>query len=680
MRVLISRLMLLFGLLFVPGMPLGAENSFDLQGEQWLLSFTNSRQNASADLDDSRWQKVRQPGDLMHQPFWQKRKNDIVWLRYHLHLGSIPDENLSLVLGRVYDHDEVYVNGQLIGRSPLHPRLAVHYGRPRLYPVPDRLWRTGDNVISIRLKTSFKNKIGIVSAPIQILSTAAASRLLYQKELDRLVFTGLYLAAGFFFLVLYRQLHQFKEYKWFGIFALLFGSYQFLTNDLRFQLFDGFLVYKYLEQVCYLLLPSVYFHFIVYFFKFEKLPGLSVSPRRAAFFYAIFNGVFVVLFLVLFNPVTWDRIITWWFPSVLLVAIYITILIALKAWREWNRDAIFALAGTLILIWQAIQFNAIQRGYWDGQAWFNEALFIFFFALTLALIFRLIEMQLEVNSRRNRLQSVDTMQDRIFSYINIFLQKPAEQVVSLKQRLESAQIQNTARIAILQEMESQVRSIESRLDDILELSRLEVINEPEFLEPVNFYDFISAVIPSDKITHYIKVNPDLLLNTSLELVNSFVVRVIDFPAFREFPNIDLIITSDLSGKIHFRFMLFHTNVRKTRQLRELLTEMNPERGELWTKWAIIREIIRILHGDLEVRIINRKFLSIDIHLSAEKPIGRPGSSGARESSAVQLFITESNNLESTAAAAPTSPAIKPRLHAKMTITEFVQFLKSRLKR
>jgi hypothetical protein len=136
---------------------------------------------------------------------------------------------------------------------------------------------------------------------------------------------------------------------------------------------------------------------------------------------------------------------------------------------------------------------------------------------------------------------------------------------------------------------------------------------------VNVSDFLSAVLPTSGVTCTVKVHPGLMLESSLELVHSAVIRMVDFPGFTSFRHIDLIVTSDLEENLHFRFLLQHDDRKTMRRMQRILTGKLPDLEGLWIQWGIIEEIIRILDGTMDVRILNRKFLCIDVRLEAYLP-------------------------------------------------------------
>src|SRR5690606_24657782 len=80
----------------------------------------------------------------------------------------------------------------------------------------------------------------------------------------------------------------------------------------------------------------------------------------------------------------------------------------------------------------------------------------------------------------------------------------------------------------------------------------------------------------------------------------------------------LIITSDLEHNLHFRFLMQQSDVKAVRRLHSILTGKLPDIEGLWLEWSIIQEIVRILEGYLSVRILNKKFLCVDVTLQAHR--------------------------------------------------------------
>ncbi len=255
----------------------------------------------------------------------------------------------------------------------------------------------------------------------------------------------------------------------------------------------------------------------------------------------------------------------------------------------------------------------IERGILDADSSLDKAYFIFILFLTFALRFRFIVLKLKIQNRFEQLKEIDSLRERIFKHMDKMMTEPLLHVRQLIARLRSKD-ENVKVIDTFQELNQIHDNLNSTMDDILELSRLEVMTQAQYKETVNFVDFIKAVLPEGKITYSIKVDYGYEIHNSLDLINSIIMRLIDFPSFKEFHNIDLIITSDLKGQLHFRFMLYHKNHKVTQKLYEELAGRKSNANAV--KWAIIKETLRLLEGHLEMRILHKKYLRIDFELQA----------------------------------------------------------------
>ncbi len=636
-----------------------------LEGE-WLFSPIDRQEFAQPQFDDTRWVKVTLPGNLDDV---EPVAGRAFWLRTRTNLGR-GDSNMALVLGRVWDMDQVYFNGHLIGEQ-WQERSAVHYNRPRVYTIPQDIIENGENVIAIRMAGAFADQVGLTDGPLEIRRVQDAERALFLDELTNLVYAAIYLITGLFFIILYRRIPEFIEYRWYGFFAITFALQQFLRNEFRFAFGDFFLIYKYLEQVTYLALPTFFFYFFLFLFR--------IPIERRFHLFAILNGLVGLVMLVWFNPVVWSTIISIWFIVNLPFFGFYIYYTFQAAVRDRKKTAMIVLVGTLFMLGSTLHFYATEHGLLGGKSSFELGALVFNIFLSTALIYRLIRLQLEVAGRQGRLNTVNELRDRIIQYLNTFVRAPAETISGLYRSITAEEADRTGNVRRLRR---EVDLLQSNLDDILELSRLEVIDDPEYLEQVNFNDFITAVIPRNIITCHIKVNPEIVLNTSLELVNSIVIRLIDFPGFHDFRNIDLIITSDLKSNIHFRFLLYHPDFRKTRKLFELLTSDTPDKT-LWVKWAIIREIVRILSGDLKVNILNRKFLRIDIKLPADTSqknldMGKPAD--IKVHYVLPMTIDGVEKPMETMAVPVGAGRPAPAFSTRMSVSDFVELVKHRVSR
>ena len=138
----------------------------DLQG---LWSFTLSK-DGSVVKDDRTWDKIMVP---MH---WEKqgyrRYDGFAWYRNTFELPeNYGNEVLVLMLGKIDDFDEVYINGELIGATNDHRRYgrSTSYDKFRAYDIPRHVLRPPGKINSIEvLVHDIGNFGGIYKGPVGI--------------------------------------------------------------------------------------------------------------------------------------------------------------------------------------------------------------------------------------------------------------------------------------------------------------------------------------------------------------------------------------------------------------------------------------------------------------------------------------------------------------------------------
>ena len=120
-----------------------ANGAVNRQWEQLLKE--SDADYAASDVDDAAWEQINQNN-------WTWRGTGTVWLRQHIQIDKAhAGKPARLLLGTLFDRDETYLNGKLIGQT------GYQYP-PRRYDIPEGVLREGDNVIAVR----FINKYGLV--------------------------------------------------------------------------------------------------------------------------------------------------------------------------------------------------------------------------------------------------------------------------------------------------------------------------------------------------------------------------------------------------------------------------------------------------------------------------------------------------------------------------------------
>lgn len=145
----------------------------DLQG---LWDFTLSRWGAKT-TSASEWEKIMVPTPWEHQGF--PRYDGFAWYKKTFEADKSllsNDGNLMLVLGKIDDFDEVYLNGKMIGKTNDHRSFGASgsYDQQRVYAIPRGLLKE-TNTIEV-LVEDIGNVGGIYEGPVGI-----TTRTLYER-------------------------------------------------------------------------------------------------------------------------------------------------------------------------------------------------------------------------------------------------------------------------------------------------------------------------------------------------------------------------------------------------------------------------------------------------------------------------------------------------------------------
>jgi hypothetical protein len=134
----------------------------------WKFSIGDDISWASPSFNDSGWDQISVPGQWENEGY--KDYNGYAWYRRTFKPEDIPaNTTLYLVLGRIDDVDEVYLNGKLIGKSgKFPPNYESAYSRTRKYIIPfEYLKDDAENVIAVKVYDSYLEG-GIVDGPAGI--------------------------------------------------------------------------------------------------------------------------------------------------------------------------------------------------------------------------------------------------------------------------------------------------------------------------------------------------------------------------------------------------------------------------------------------------------------------------------------------------------------------------------
>lgn len=127
-----------------------------LSGE-WKIRLGDDGAYAAPDYDDSKWDTVLLPGNIMSYVLAKTAGTagieGTLWLRKTVLLDrTVPKQDLGLILGRIANADETYFNGIRIGETGSFPPAAHSmWNHPRHYMAHRDFTRAGNNVIAVRV-------------------------------------------------------------------------------------------------------------------------------------------------------------------------------------------------------------------------------------------------------------------------------------------------------------------------------------------------------------------------------------------------------------------------------------------------------------------------------------------------------------------------------------------------
>ncbi|MCU0825262.1 MAG: 7TM-DISM domain-containing protein [Leptospira sp.] len=582
-----------------------------LDGEDWGVLFDESAQILSPEFNANNLEVTKVPGNFRNI---NRSYRGSIWVRKNFEITTEQHQkSLALQLGRIYQSDEVYVNGVLIGKNNSafgEEPEDYAFGRPRIYPIPHDLLLEGENILIIRIQSNLTTSAGIITGPVRIVTYEEAINGNLYDSLVELIFVGFYLFIALFFFINYFKLRDKKEYFSFSILALGFSAFELSRNEIRFFIWNNFAFFKFIEYGFLFLLPYGFIKFIQDFFDLKQFKYQNI--------YLYSHAVFLAIFAIIAKPEFWYNFIGYWDLHLFIVIGY-AIFVTFYKLRDSVRGSLIHFLALIYLLYSILKEVMIERGYLNADSSLEKSFLMYLVLMTLALRFQFLMMKRKLLGRFDRLKEADSLREKIFFYMDAMISGPLRE---MKEKLYEYResLPKSKDKKLVKDVEEIKSSIENVMDDIIELSRLEVLKEVPFKDKVNFVSFIKDVIPEDDITYSIKVHPETEIYNSLDLINSVVVRLVDFPPFREFTHNDLIITQDLKGNVHFRFLLFHTNPKVTLRLYNELTENYSALTATKVKWTIILEIVRLLQAKLDFKIIKKKYLKIDLGIAAIVPV------------------------------------------------------------
>lgn len=138
---------------------------------RWKFNIGDSKDWAYPEFDDGHWETIPVPAMWENEGF--HGYDGFAWYRKVFNGSYLPkNQPLFLFLGYIDDADEVYINGNLIGKSgSFPPKFITAYRAYRKYMIPAGFINfNGDNLISVRVYDQY-GEGGIFEGDVGIYTT-----------------------------------------------------------------------------------------------------------------------------------------------------------------------------------------------------------------------------------------------------------------------------------------------------------------------------------------------------------------------------------------------------------------------------------------------------------------------------------------------------------------------------
>ena len=138
---------------------------------RWKFKTGDDDEWKKPNIDDSKWQELIVPAKWDFQGY--RDYDGFAWYRVTFDAPSnYEDERLMLMLGKIDDLDETYLNGERIGKTGRMRKDGSittdnDYVKIRAYNIPRSLLKAKQNVIAVRVYDGLKDG-GIYEGPIGI--------------------------------------------------------------------------------------------------------------------------------------------------------------------------------------------------------------------------------------------------------------------------------------------------------------------------------------------------------------------------------------------------------------------------------------------------------------------------------------------------------------------------------
>ncbi|MCC5814353.1 MAG: SpoIIE family protein phosphatase, partial [Leptospira sp.] len=300
---------------------------------------------SSINLDE--WRTYSPPGSVyIEHPDWEGSEY-ISILKFWKAPTNWDTPPLSIRLGVISDKDKVYINGNLIGEhGNFDSKDPEGYDKIRVYRIPTELIHKGEiNTILIQNKTYFHYTAGIEQDEIKIGPSQLIEGNFLRDEYIKIFLLMIYsTVAGYFFFLFIRRRKDYEN-LFFGLFTFSLVIYQFLRNQLKYELGIEFLALKKIEYLVLMMMIPFMYHFLRSYFKYKYHLVYKIADSII--------GLGFLFILVTTDVTYYDLLNKNIIQPIWIAYVFMCIFILIQQSIRKELDAILMLVGFIVLIFSS---------------------------------------------------------------------------------------------------------------------------------------------------------------------------------------------------------------------------------------------------------------------------------------------------------------------------------------
>ena len=207
----------------------------------WKLKLKDSMTYAGSVYNDKNWRFTRVPGNILDiHPGYR----GIAWYRACLRFSPGASKQYFVIrLGKISVADEVYFNGNLIGRTgSITSQSDFAFDKTRYYLVPGHMINEeSENTLAVRVRGYLNDSFGMIWGTYSIGPADVMHRQMMIDRISEIFFVSLYLFVGIFFAI-FSRLPTFlsRQQLYFAFFSFIIAGYLFCIGQVKYLITDSF--------------------------------------------------------------------------------------------------------------------------------------------------------------------------------------------------------------------------------------------------------------------------------------------------------------------------------------------------------------------------------------------------------------------------------------------------------